>query len=1091
MAFFRDIPPNPVFSRPTRMRKARYIAPLGLALLAARAFAVDTNGDGMCDVWEARYHAGALLPGDDTDGDGFTNLVEATAGTDPSDAMSHPSSSVGNLLPGSAEIVVPSEPGKSYRLLTSDSMVGEWTPFGAAQAGNGGNLTFVGPRAEDHLFYRVSVSDGDADGDGVSDWAEGQLSGFDKANNDSFSSGNANNDLAAATALMQALLNGEVTAGVTQRDAYEKGALPAAVSLTRSGATTYPMTVFLRNKGAVDPTKSSASATDFTLAKIAVIPAGSSAAEIPVNPVADALNEVPEELRIDVSFVADGLLTRVCDAPNIPANERFFYAAFTAETSTPASGYSLIRLQGDNDVGLVSSVFSGLTSSQSAAEIHVRNPVTGPSIRSLGRGQLTDYLWPIRAAQILTTDQAVLNELFAGRIYSDVQTENHPSGEIRADYLLTTASTEFTPPAAPPAIGAIAGTELDRDIARFLTQSTFGPTPALIAELRTLVNSPAHNGNRISAFSAWLDAKLSAPQASLEALARAEDAQLLSIYASDPTYFLPSSSRRHSWWSVALFSDDQVRQRVATALMEILVTSSVDDTVDQRHLGHSQYYDMLAAGVAGSYRNLLEGVSTHPIMGQYLSSLRNQKAITDSSGTVIVSPDENYAREIMQLFSIGLVQLHPDGSLKLSATGQPIPTYGQADIVDLARVFTGWSFSKRNSPSGSNTVIDNTTFTYGNGNYLYQAQWLNPMKQFPAYHDTGAKTVLGLAFPQGQTGEQELTAILNHLAAHPNIAPFISRKLIQRLVSSNPSAGYVHRVATAWASSGGNLQAVTKAILLDYEARSPDAAALIGAGKKKEPLLQYTGLARALQADTQLRITDLAAFGPASLLTGLPANAGRFREGNTDSSLGQTPLEAPTVFNWFYPDYSTGGAIADAGLVTPEFQIATEINTISHINRNYSITTSSTGESASSLPNYAATGYGADADHLIPNITLGPTATQAREKAYMAVMDQNLDGFITAAGDPLTFNKPVKIREACAALVDHLDLLLCAGSLKADYGAAADPNNPRDIIINTLAAVSTTLDDNDNTIDQERVRHERYEQAAYLISNSPQSMIQR
>ncbi|QTN32978.1 DUF1800 family protein [Akkermansiaceae bacterium] len=925
-----------------------------------------------------------------------------------------------------------------------------------------------------------------------------KLAGFDKDDDDSFSSGNANNDLAAATSLMQALLNGEISAEVTQRDAYEKGALPATVGLTRSGATTYPMTVFLKTHGAIDPTKSSASATDFSLADVVVIPAGSASANLSVVPVADTLNEVPEELRIDISFVADGLLTRICDAPNVQANERFFYAAFTSEEITPASGYSLIRLQGDNEVGLLSSVFSGLTSAQSAAEIHVRNPVTGPSIKSLARGQLTDYTWNIRASQILPTDQAVLNALFSGRIYSDVQTENHPSGEIRADYLLTTASTEFVAPADAPPIGSLADSELDRDISRFLTQSTFGPTPGLIAELRDLVNSPTHGGDRISAYSAWLDEKFSVPQASLEALARAEDAQLIDIYTGDPSapwhnpsYFLPSSSRRHSWWSVALFSDDQVRQRVATALMEILVTSSVDDVIDQRHLGHSQYYDMLAAGVAGSYRNLLEGVSTHPIMGQYLSSLRNQKEITDSSGTVIVSPDENFAREIMQLFSIGLVQLHPDGSLKLSAAGQPIPTYGQADIVDLARVFTGWSFSKRNSPSASDTVIDNTSFTYGNGNYRYQAQWLHPMKQFPAYHDTEAKTVLGLEFPQGRTGEEELTAILDHLAAHPNIAPFISKKLIQRLVTSNPSAGYVHRVATAWAAGGGNLQAVTKAILLDYEARSLDAASLIGTGKKKEPLLQYTGLARALQADTELRIADLAAYGPGTLLAGLPANAGRFREGNTDSSLGQTPLEPPTVFNWFYPDYSTGNAIADAGLVTPEFQIATEINTISHINRNHTLATSSSGESASSLPNFSITGYGNNADHLIPDVTLGPAATQEREKAYMSVMDQDGDGFVTAAGDPLTFNKPAKIREACAALVDHLDLLLCAGTLKADHGAAADQNNPRDIIINTLAAVSTNLDDNDNTTDQEKVRHERYEQAAYLISNSPQSMIQR
>lgn len=236
-------------------------------------------------------------------------------------------------------------------------------------------------------------------------------------------------------------------------------------------------------------------------------------------------------------------------------------------------------------------------------------------------------------------------------------------------------------------------------------------------ELRALVDSPAHGGDRISAFSAWLDQELNptiTPPASLEAMCRAEDKQLVEIYTGDPAaawydsdYEPFSSSRRRAWWTTALFSEDQVRQRLATALSEILVTSSGDSVVDSAHYGHLNYYEMLVAGIPGSYRELLEGVSTHPIMGQYLSSLRNQKEITDNSGAVIVSPDENYAREIMQLFTIGLVRFHPDGSLKLSPQGQPIPTYGQDDIQNLARLFTGWSFSKRNSPSNSETIIDN------------------------------------------------------------------------------------------------------------------------------------------------------------------------------------------------------------------------------------------------------------------------------------------------------------------------------------------------------------------------------------------------
>lgn len=1105
MAFFRDIPWNPVFSDPSRMRKARYIAPLGLALLAARAFAVDTDGDAMCDVWEARYHAGSLLPGGDEDGDGFTNLAESTAGTDPFDAKSHPIATIGALAGGNAEIKVPTEVGKRYQLLGSGSLDGGWLPVGAEQTGNGGEMILPGALEGDTRFYRVAVSDRDADGDGVSDWAEGLLIGFNKDNDDSFSSGTANNDLAAATSIMQALLNGEVTATVDTPDAYEKEASPAAIGLVRSGASTYPLTVFFRHGGATDPTKSSASEADFTIGGgtpgRVVIPAGSTTAQLILQPLADSLLEVPEELHFDLAFVADDLTLRICDATNIPANDRIFYAQYTAELGSPASGYSLIRVQGDNSVGLVSSSFSGLTTPQSASHIHIKNPVTGPPVESLPIGQLTDYAWNIRAAQFLTTDQAVLDALFSGNLYSNVHSELHPSGEIRADYLLTTGTTEFSPPPDPPAIETLADDELDRDIARFLTQATFGPTPELISELRALVNSPAHGGDRISAFSAWLDEMLNpslTPPVSLEALCRAEDAQLFDIYTGDPSvawymadYEPFSSSRRRAWWTAALFSDDQVRQRLATALSEILVTSAGDAVVDSRHYAHLHYHDMLAGGIPGTYRDLLEGVSTHPIMGQYLSSLRNQKEITDASGTVIVSPDENFAREIMQLFSIGLVRLHPDGSLQLSPQGQPIPTYGQDDIINLARLFTGWSFSKYNEPSASDNVVDNTSFNRSNGSRYYQAQWIFPMKQFPNFHDTGEKTILGLQIPAGQSGEAELELFLDHLVSDANIAPFIAKRLIQRLVTSNPSAGYVHRVATVWNSSGGDLTAVSKAILLDYEARSLDAPALVGTGKKKEPLIHYTGLARALQARTELLVSDLAPYGSGNFLAAFPAGAGRFREGNTDSSLAQTPLEAPSVFNWFYPDFSTGDDIADAGLVVPEFQIATEINTITHINRHWTLTTSTSGEFASSLPNFAETGYGADAAHLIPDVTLGAGATQEREKVYMAVMDQNGDGFVTAAGDPLTFDNPVKIREACAALVDHLDLLLCAGTLKADYGASTDPENPRDLIIEMLAQTSTNWDDNDNVTDQEKVRHERYEKAAYLISVSPQSMIQR
>lgn len=1143
----------------------------------------------MCDVWEARFHAVALAPDSDSDHDGFTNLEESEAGTnpldgssfpqvligaisggnveitvptkvgkiyqlqsssrldggwdlvgvphpgdgnerlltaprsenrqfyrvdvsdgegaDPADAMSVPQISIGKLTSGNVEIIVPTEAGKIYQLQSSGTLGGSWNPVGVPHPGDGSELLLTEPKSGDRFFYRIVVSDGDSDGDGVSDWAENQLFGFDLANDDSFSSGTENSDLTAVTQMLQALSDGEVTAAVTIQDAYEKEGDPAKIMVTRSGVTTYPLTIFTKYRGTEEPEKSSASETDFTIgnsgaaAGTIVIPAGETSSELLVLPVADTLNEVPEELHIDISHVADGLLTRICDATNITANERFFFATYLPESESTASGYSLVLLNGDNDSALVSAVFFGLTTPQSAAHIHVKNPVTGPPVESLPLGQFEDHVWQIRAAQFLTKDQAILDALFAGKLYSNIHSERHPEGEIRADYKLTTGSIEFVPPPNPPAVRPLAGDDLDREIARFLTQATFGPTPELMAELRAMVDSYPFDGNRAFAFYVWLDDKLDAtltPAASLEEFCMAEDALLTEIYTGDPgasyynaAFLATQYSRRSAWWTTALFSDDQVRQRMATALSEILVTSAQDALVNERHYGQTQYYDMLAKGVSGNFRKLLEGVSTHPIMGYYLSSLGNQKELSDSTGNALVSPDENYAREIMQLFSIGLVQLHPDGSLKLSPSGQPIPTYTQGDVIDLARVFTGWSFSKRNEPFLSDNIIDNTIFNYGKGDRCCQAQWQNPMKQFPEFHDTGAKSVLGLEIAADQSGEAELAAILDHLAAHPNIAPFISKRLIQRLVTSNPSAGYIYRVAKVWKTEGGNLEKVVKAILLDPEARSLETADGVGAGKKKEPLIHYTGVARALQSNTEMKVYDLAPHTTGDLLDAFPADAGHFREDDTTGTIGQSPLEAPSVFNWFHPDYSPGGKIADAGLVTPEFEIASELKVITHINSLWTLTVNNEGEVGGTLPNFEESGYGSNAGNLIPDVSQGAGATQAREIAYMAVMDENGDGIISAEGDPGTFGNPAKIREACAALVDHLDLLLCSGTLKADYGDATDLENPRDIIIDFVAANATFLDYVNNVEKQGQARHERYEKAAYIISVSPQSMIQR
>ena len=291
------------------------------------------------------------------------------------------------------------------------------------------------------------------------------------------------------------------------------------------------------------------------------------------------------------------------------------------------------------------------------------------------------------------------------------------------------------------------------------------------------------------------------------------------------------------------------------------------------------------------------------MMGIYLSSLRNRKS---ANGT---TPDENYAREIMQLFTIGLNELNPDGTLRLDPNGQPIPTYTQDTIVQMAKVFTGWSYNNANP----NATASSSLFTGGAADYI------NPMILWPAFHDDTAKTIVGgKVLPAGQGGLKDLKDTLDALFNHPNTGPFIARELIQRLVTSNPSPGYVYRVAQAFANNGagvrGDLGAVVRAILLDYEARSSAVASTATFGKLKEPLLRGTALFRAFSAYS---------------------NNGRFNIPNAEGNLAQAALRAPTVFNFFEPNYVLPGATAAAGLFAPEYQIFNDTTAITQPNFYY------------------------------------------------------------------------------------------------------------------------------------------------------------
>jgi uncharacterized protein (DUF1800 family) len=320
----------------------------------------------------------------------------------------------------------------------------------------------------------------------------------------------------------------------------------------------------------------------------------------------------------------------------------------------------------------------------------------------------------------------------------------------------------------------------------------------------------------------------------------------------------------------------------------------------------ADYLDMLGDKGLRSYRELLEAVSLHPQMGIYLSHLRNQKADA-RTGRV---PDENFAREVMQLFSIGLHELEPDGSARL-AGGQPIETYAASDIGGLARVFTGWSW---NCPAWP----DNGCFLWGEADGARDPdRAFKPMLGYPQYHAREEKAFLGTRIAEQAMPDPfaSLKAALDALAAHPNVGPFIGRQLIQRLVTSNPSPAYVRDVARVFADNGsgqrGDMKAVVKAILMHPEARRMSDRS----GKIREPVLRLTALLRAFP---------------------FASDTGDWRVGNTDSpaaALGQSPMRAPSVFNFYRPGYVPPGTLAGAqGLVVPEMQIAHETTAAGYVN---------------------------------------------------------------------------------------------------------------------------------------------------------------
>ncbi len=399
------------------------------------------------------------------------------------------------------------------------------------------------------------------------------------------------------------------------------------------------------------------------------------------------------------------------------------------------------------------------------------------------------------------------------------------------------------------------------------------------------------------------------------------------------------------WWHNVMTKEDQLRQRVAYALSQIFVVSSNSDLGDEAE-SLTAYYDILLSHSFGNFRDLLEEITLSPAMGFYLSHLNNSKEIPEEN----IHPDENYAREIMQLFTIGLFELNLDGTRIKDSNGNDIPTYNNADIKELARIFTGLGpgeLDQRMYDAGDIYWTDEAYF----GLDLYAMSKEDPMIMYQEWHDTGSKELLnGLSVPAGQLGLDDIAMTLDYLFNHPNIGPFFSRRLIQRLVKSNPSPEYIERVSTIFNNNGngerGDLAAVIKAILLDPEARGCESLLSFENGKLSEPLIRHSFISKMadLMPYVYYETYSFTSYDSAGVVYDLveeyvdpsTTTIDYWNNGYEDAqSLKQYALMSPTVFNFYLPDHQPVGELTSNDLYGPEYKILDSSTAINYLNSVY------------------------------------------------------------------------------------------------------------------------------------------------------------
>ncbi len=500
----------------------------------------------------------------------------------------------------------------------------------------------------------------------------------------------------------------------------------------------------------------------------------------------------------------------------------------------------------------------------------------------------------------------LLHNLYA-QPYTDYLGRGHAQG------ITVTTSNNY---GGSSGMATVNGSGIDHkffDAARFLGQATLGVKKPYIGQVANM------------GYEAWINDQFTIPPSLIvpkvnriwDTLKTLQVVYRLANGLDTADIFGPYSLHfNYAWWDNNIKAQDLLRQRVALALSEILVISHDSQLGDwARALG--SYYDIFVGDAFTTYKSILKKVTYHPAMGHYLSHLNNPKTDTTKN----IRPDQNFAREIMQLFTIGLYELNMNGTLKLNAQGQPIPTYDNDDIAEMSKIFTGLG------PGEKEPYVWWSLFAYF-GLDIYGTHKQIPMKIYIEHHEPGSKKLLKTTITSpNNTGDEDIDQAINVLINHPNTGPFIAKLLIQRLVKSNPSPAYIQRVANAYYTPNASgeisdMKNIIKAILLDPEARSVEDQYNPTSGMKRSPFVSAIQFARSIDINSPLKTSN-----------NQPTDLYLNNSFDLNEDFGQTVLGSPTVFNFYPSDFSPIGPLNDLNLVAPEFKLLNSSKAISGINK--------------------------------------------------------------------------------------------------------------------------------------------------------------